>query len=97
MSVKILEDIQFLAIYKDSFQIRRWEKSRLHRYCLLVPTEIDRNQFGVVILDPAGFELFLQGCYGCTFPSVADALTAAIQALDHHITEALETEIEDLW
>lgn len=96
MTAKILEDIQFLSIYKDSFQVRRWEESRLYRYCLLVPTEMGHQTFGVIILDPAGFELFLYGCYGRRFPSPVDALTAAIRAVDQHITEALEGELEGL-
>jgi hypothetical protein len=98
MSVKILEDVQFLSIYKDTFQVRRWESSTLYRYCLLVPTEMEDEvggKVGVVILDPAGFELFLPNCHGCRFVSIADALTAAIRAVDRHITESLQDGIQD--
>ncbi|MEB3275192.1 MAG: hypothetical protein VKJ85_15550, partial [Prochlorothrix sp.] len=72
-----------------SSPLRHWEYARIHRYCLIVPTAVG-YEFGVVILDPAGFEMFLQGCHGCTFSEPADALTAAIQAIDRHITECLQ-------
>jgi hypothetical protein len=91
MSLTVLEDIQFLALYNHSSPIRHWELSRLYRYCLLTPTEVG-HRFGIVILDPAGFELFLQGCYGCTFTTAADALTAAIRAVDRHIKECLQED-----
>ncbi|KKJ00046.1 hypothetical protein [Prochlorothrix hollandica] len=89
MSLTALDNIEFLALYNHSSPIRHWEQARVYRYCLIVPTEIG-HQFGVVVLDPAGFELFLQGCYGCTFPGTADALTAACRGVDRHIVECLQ-------
>ena len=89
MSLTVVEDIEFLALYSETSPIRHWDYARIHRYCLVVPTTIGAG-FGVVILDPAGFELFLQGCYGCTFAEPAEALTAAICAIDLHITECLQ-------
>ncbi|MEM8603203.1 MAG: hypothetical protein AAGF24_05155 [Cyanobacteria bacterium P01_H01_bin.121] len=94
MTTRQLEDLEFFAIYKDFFPIRRWEKARIYRYCLLIPVEIG-SWFSVSILDPSGFELFLDNCYDHRFQTTADALTAAIKAVDLYISESLHEFIED--
>ena len=88
MAMQILEDLHFFDRYKTRFHLRRWDKAIVHRYCLLVPKEMG-DQSGITILDPAGFELFLTGCYGCRFNSSADALVAGVKAVDMYIKESL--------
>ena len=86
--MQILEDLMFFDRYKDRFYLRRWSEAIVYRYCLLVPVE-SGNQISISILDPGGFELFLEGCYGCYFERSADALVAGIKAVDHYIHEAV--------
>ncbi|MEY2976174.1 MAG: hypothetical protein ACO3NK_01570 [Prochlorotrichaceae cyanobacterium] len=86
--MQILEDLMFFDRYKERFYVRRWNEAIVYRYCLLIPMETE-DHVGLSILDPAGFELFLEGCYGCRFGSAADALVAGIKAVDQYIQEAL--------
>ena len=80
----LLDDLKFLDRYKERFCLRRWNEAIVYRYCLLIPIDLG-EQVGISILDPAGFELFLDGCHGQTFQETADALTAGIRAVDHFI------------
>lgn len=86
--MKILEDWMFFDRYKERFHLRRWDEAIVYRYCLLVPLEAG-DQISISILDPGGFELFLDGCYGCYFERSSDALVAGIRAVDTYIHEAL--------
>lgn len=86
--MQILEDLMFFDRYKERFCLRRWQEAIVYRYCLLVPIEIGKT-LGIRILDPAGFELFLEGCYGCQFERSADALVAGIKAVDVYIQDAV--------
>lgn len=86
--MQILKDLMFFDRYKERFYLRRWNEAIVYRYCLLVPLEAG-DKIGVSILDPGGFELFLEGCYGCYFERSSDALIAGTRAVDIYINETL--------
>jgi hypothetical protein len=87
--MQVLEDLMFFDRYKQQLYLRRWDEAMVYRYCLLVPLEL-ADEIGISILDPGGFELFLEGCYGCRFRESADALVAGIKAVDAYIEEMVK-------